>query len=326
MGTTLSLPWTAGALGSAYVATSLYFLHNPLSKHLRKPVIPRVRFIAHRGGAGEGYENTCGAYSRAVSCGAEMLELDVHLTRDQQVVVSHDQNLGRVTGVDKNIRDLDYDEIPAIKHTVNIDFDPGEVFTDDTVAESERVLPRLREVLTQFPETQINIDVKVKDAGLVEAVNTVILDNHAEKRCVWGSFSDETTRRCYNINPDIGILFSMREVVKLYIMFYLGLLPFISIKQTHLELPLPSIFLNQRFRSRDGNVGIARISPWIIRTLDWLLMSPALFHHLDQRGVTVYLWVLNTEDQYQRALDLGVHGVMTDYPTKLQNFLDKKNN
>jgi glycerophosphoryl diester phosphodiesterase len=50
-----------------------------------------VAVIAHRGGAAEGYENTIEAFRRAVGRGAGMLELDVHLSKDQRVVVAHDQ-------------------------------------------------------------------------------------------------------------------------------------------------------------------------------------------------------------------------------------------
>lgn len=37
----------------------------------------------------------------------------------------------------------------------------------------------------------------------------------------------------------------------------------------------------------------------------------------------VYIWVLNDEDDFQRAFDLGATGVMTDFPTKLKDFMDR---
>jgi len=55
-------------------------------------------------------------------------------------------------------------------------------------------------------------------------------------------------------------------------------------------------------------------------------MSPILFLHLEKRGITTYLWVLNNENQFERAFNLGVQGVMTDFPSKLQQFLEKKRN
>ena len=81
MGNTLPLPLVAMA-GTSYVATSLYLLLNPLARHKASPRMSQVPLIAHRGGAGEGYENTILAFKRAVETGAGMLELDVHLTKD----------------------------------------------------------------------------------------------------------------------------------------------------------------------------------------------------------------------------------------------------
>ena len=86
---------------------------------------------------------------------------------------------------------------------------------------------------------------------------------------------------------------------------------------------MPSVFLNAEYRAAHGNVGMAKFSPWLIRLLDCVLMPPLLFRHLDQRGITVYLWTLNSEEQFARAFQLGVHGVMTDRPALLRNFLEK---
>lgn len=59
--------------------------------------------------------------------GTQMLELDCQLTKDGQVVVLHDSNLLRLTGVDKNVSDLDYSDLPLLKTDLPIEFDPGEL-------------------------------------------------------------------------------------------------------------------------------------------------------------------------------------------------------
>jgi len=323
MGNALPLPMVA-VVGSSYVATSLYLLLNPLARYKASPRMKQVPLIAHRGGAGEGYENTILAFRRAVESGAGMLELDVHLTRDGEVVVAHDLQLLRLAGLDQSIRDLDFAQLPRLKPSVSIDFCPGHSYTDNHVAEEERNFSSLGKVLQEFPFTQVNIDLKDRDDVLVEKVNEIIVENNAEDRCVWGNFSSATTELCYSTNPRVGLLFSSLQFLKLYLLFYTGLLPFVHIKESHLEIPMPSVFLNEKYRSKLGNVGLAKFSPWVLMVVDWLLMSPMLFLHLQKRGVTTYLWVLNTDQQFQRAFNLGVQGVMTDYPSQLRQFLDKK--
>lgn len=94
------------AIGGTYASTSILFLKYPnllpnfVKKrpgwYSRKPSWPKLCHISHRGGAGEFYENTFKAFQSSKEIGTQMLELDVHLTKDNVVVVSHDGNLKRL--------------------------------------------------------------------------------------------------------------------------------------------------------------------------------------------------------------------------------------
>ena len=147
---------------------------------------------------------------------------------------------------------------------------------------------------------------------------------------MWGNFSQWTTERCHKANPSVGLLFSMPRCnetpqpvvfafcrfVKLYILFYAGLLPFVPLKETHLEIPMPSIFYdnNYRFpkpdnrgehiltlsRAPEANVGLGKLPKWSLCLADYIMMSPTLFNHLNRRGIHTYLWVLNSEEEYAR--------------------------
>jgi len=318
------LPLAVGS--SAYIASSIFLLRRPLlpwtrSKHIGPAP---VTFIAHRGGAAEGYENTLGAFKNAVDRGAEMLELDVHLSQDGQVVVAHDQDLFRLTGETVSIRERRLEELPCLQSKVSIDFAPGKDYSDLNIGSEARRLSTLDKVLEEFPTTQINIDLKDQEEVLVRRVEEVIKAHGAENRCVWGNFSQWTTEKCHKANPSVGLLFSMPRFVKLYLLFYTGLLPFVPLKETHLEIPMPSIFYDNNYRTPGANVGLGKLPLWTLRLADYVMMSPALFNHLHQRGVYTYLWVLNSEEEFARAFSLGATGVMTDYPSRLQSFLAKK--
>ena len=99
-------------------------------------------------GAGEATENTIDAYERfetrliicfcnlcvltrvfdffrAVKAGTQLLELDVHLTKDNQVVVVHDPNLNRLTGRDMDVTTLRFDELPLLQRQLAVSFAKG---------------------------------------------------------------------------------------------------------------------------------------------------------------------------------------------------------
>ena len=70
-----------------------------------------IEVAAHRGNVAECPENTMPAYKSAYKIGADMIELDLHMTKDGEIVLIHDNDLARTADVSGKIRDLTYDEI-----------------------------------------------------------------------------------------------------------------------------------------------------------------------------------------------------------------------
>ncbi|KAM9733936.1 lysophospholipase D GDPD1 [Menidia menidia] len=299
---------------TGYVLTSALLLKCPTLLHRRKRERFLSQHISHRGGAGENLENTMAAFKHAVDLGTDMLELDCHMTKDEQVVVSHDANLRRVCGINADISNVAYAELPPYLCKLGVTFQK-ECFCEG--GEDKRI-PLLRDVFDAFPNTPINIDIKVNNDTLIRKVSELVVKYDREHLTVWGNASNQIVKKCYKENPHIPVLFSLPKVLQLLGLFYTGLLPFVPLKEQFLEIPMPSIIT--KLKDPDRLTRSQRFVAWLA---DSLLMRKALFQHLTARGIQVYIWVLNDEEDFQRAFDLGATGVMTDFPTRLKDFMDK---
>ena len=72
------------------------------------------KFCAHRGVSALMPENTLPAFAAALALGADEIEFDIRLTKDNQLIVSHDPNLARVAGTEGDVSDFTLDELKQI--------------------------------------------------------------------------------------------------------------------------------------------------------------------------------------------------------------------
>lgn len=303
-------------LVGGYVISSLLLFKFPQLVHRKKTLKFHCRHISHRGGAGENLENTITAFEHALTQQSDMLEIDLQLTKDGQVVISHDNNLFRSTGTNVNISDLNYEELPLLKSTLPVDFAGGTLCKGN----QDRKIPLLKDVFEKFQTVPINIDIKTDNELLIKKVNKLIKQYNRESITVWGNFSNVITKKCYEENPNIPLLFSAKRVCLLIFLTYIGLLPFVPLKESCLELLMPKVaYRNPNLVSSHNRQKL----DWFLWIMEKLLMRKELFKHLEKRGIQTYLWVINEDEDFQKAFKLGVTGVMTDYPTRLKEYLQK---
>ena len=109
-----------------------------------------VMVVAHRGFSGAAPENTLGAFRKALEAGSDMIELDVHLSKDGKIVVIHDETLERTTDGQGKVVDHTLEDLKKL--------DAGSRFGADF---SRERIPTLQEVLTLAKgKVLVNIEIK----------------------------------------------------------------------------------------------------------------------------------------------------------------------
>lgn len=257
----------------------------------------RPQIFAHRGASHENAEHTLGAYMRALEVGADGLECDVRLTADGHLVCVHDRDLRRTASTRGAISTMDLAELSEL------DFaswkNPWAELDDEAPDRDENLdgLLTLRKLL----ETVADYDRRVQVA--IETKHPTRFGGLVEKRLVemlgefgWDrpgspvrvmSFSWTALQRVERMAPDVQLVQLME-------------------KQHHWPML-------RRMIGKDWLVGPG---------IDPLHEHPRLGRWISRSGHDMNVWVVNTEQDLQVCLDLGVKAVITDRPAYIRELLD----
>lgn len=151
---------------------------------------------AHRGASALYPENSMSAFEGAVELGADWIELDVQETKDGQIIVMHDANLRRTTGINRAVWTVTYDEIKGL--------DCGSWFHPKFAGQR---IPLLSDVLAFAKEQNIRLNIELKPTGhennLEEKVVDLILEQNLQNDCVVTSQTYHALENVKAYNPDI---------------------------------------------------------------------------------------------------------------------------
>lgn len=159
--------------------------------------------MAHRGYSGKAPENTMAAFELALEVGSDGLELDVHLTKDGDVVVIHDGTLNRTTNGTGRVGDYTMAELKEL--------DAGSWFSPEFKGAR---LPSLRQVLDLIKDENVMLNVETKMALGFEQLNAnvaLLLDEYAMwERTIISSFNHYALVHFKTIRPQVrtGILYN----------------------------------------------------------------------------------------------------------------------
>ncbi len=161
---------------------------------MNKTLTPKTYIYAHRGASGYAPENTLEAFALAADMGADGVELDVHFSKDRQVVVTHDPKIDRVSNGQGAIKDYTLDELRV--------FDFGFAFY-----KGERrgiKIPTLDEVYELLAPTgmTVNVEIKSADPEICSACHEIAKKYNMEKKVIYSSFDHFQIAKMKEVAPD----------------------------------------------------------------------------------------------------------------------------
>lgn len=253
-----------------------------VTKGLDHGKVRKIEIVAHRGGAGIGLENTLSCIEKGIACGADMIEIDIHLTKDGHLLVCHDETVDRTTNGKGKIREMNLDEIRKL-HVV-----------DANKNMTEEHLPTLSEVMELVNgRTKLLVEIK-RTKNIYQGIEQKLMDEiekfHTSSWVVVQSFNDSVLANIHAINPQ-------QRVEKLIICKFPGL-PFI-------------------FDGTFTRFNFEKYSYIASFNIFHLSASRAFIKKIHKQGKEVKIWTLN---EPQRAPDIHVEGIITDRPDLWKQF------
>ena len=266
-----------------------------MRKHLDTDffVAPRPRVMAHRG-ASAGYpENTLPAFRAAVETRADYIELDVHCTRDAEVVVVHDAELSRVASDDRSVSEMTMAELETVDAAFNFSPDGnGWPFRGRGIR-----VPTLTEVLKTWPALRFVVEFKPRDPAIADATLEVVRRTGMERRVLFASEHLPPIARVRALAPQLPTNLAAVEIA--------------AFMQALASEAQPNAVAGDALQIPPEHQGLKLATAQVV----------AAAH---RNGLEVHIWTINDQAQMEEMLSLGVDGIITDNPSRLLALLQSR--
>ena len=233
-------------------------------------------------------ENTLVAFRRAVDIGVSYAELDVYASRDGHIVVIHDATLERTTNGQGRVQDHTLAELQQLDAGYWFSLDGGQTFP---FRGTSITIPTLTEVLRHFPSLLFTVEIKQTDRPIEAQVIAVVRDCGRAADVILASEHDQVLARARPLAPEIATSFTSGEVA--------DFIQHVSTGRTAgYHPPGQALQIPPEFHA----------VPLV--TAETVTAAHAL-------GCEVHVWTINELQQIEQLLDLGVDGIMSDFPARL---------
>ncbi len=251
-----------------------------------------VWIIAHRGASRDAPENTLAAFQLAIDQGADMIEMDVQMTSDQELVIFHDKSLRRTTNGDGRLAPLTLAEVKAL--------DAGSWF--DAYRFSDQQVPTLRETLELCAgKIMLNLEIKAtsvsRDSDLLERKLLALLEEYNMiPHTMVSSFNTLTLIRIKEMESRISTALLYGNTVR-----------------TNLRPKVP-IYGYQAYqmvlRTRADSLNVRKN-----------LVTRGFLKRSRETGVRIHTFTVDSPKAMKRLIQRQINGIITNIPTRLEHWL-----
>ena len=249
----------------------------------------RRKVFAHRGGSALAPENTTAAFDCGLALGADGLELDVRLSRDEVVVVHHDRLLDRTTNLSGPVAGRTAAELARADAGYRFRQGAGAPFRGQGIG-----VPDLAGVLARYRDQPVIIEMKLDTPELARATVDVVRRADAVDRVCLGAFGRRVLQQARRLEPAVATS-AAREEVRWAL--YRAWCRWPVTRCAYAGYQVPESFGRTRVVSR------------------------YFIEAAHRAGLGVQVWTIDTEADASRLLDWGADALITDRPDVIVPFV-----
>jgi glycerophosphoryl diester phosphodiesterase len=259
-----------------------------------------VLVIAHQGGDGLFPSNTLYAFEKAAELGVDVLELDVHASKDGELVVIHDDTVDRTTNGTGNVSDLTLAELKDLD--AGYDWSPERKGENFPYRDKGITIPTLEKVFTAFPDYRINIEIKQETPSITQPLCDLIRTYNKQEQVLVVTFYDAAMNDFRQKCPEIVTAGAPGEIRTFYIFHRLFLAGLYRASADAFQVP--------EYQGEEDTNSLH-------------IVTKRFVEDAKHKNIDVHVWTVNETNDMQRLIDLGVDGIITDRPDRLLELLGR---
>ncbi len=277
---------------ACFIVTYLSLLMVPAKSKNNIPFYKEkgVANIAHRNGHALMPANTVEAGLNALQVGADILEIDIHLTADKRLVVRHDEVIDTTTDGIGRISEMTFSEIEKYNAKFH------EVEYPHKLSPLGIKIPALTALFQRIPSARYLIEIKPQDNLASERLCAVVREYKLTEQVLVGSFHTSVLEHFRRICPEVPTSHGQSEVRLFYVLIKLGLGHLYDPPGYSMQLPI----------SYQG----------------FEIVTPRLLKVAHSLNLKVEIWTINDIETSKKLITLGVDGIITDRPDLIDDLLD----